>query len=79
MTMLLNQLTHLRKLWGKIIQVEKDIMERDVTVNIIAQLQRLNAELKLDPYMLRFTVASSVDRAALQLIHRPSVGCNNQL
>ncbi|KAG5608271.1 hypothetical protein H5410_019552 [Solanum commersonii] len=54
-------------------------MERDVTVNIIAQLQRLNLGLTLDPNMLRFTVGSPEDRAALQLINRPSVGCNNQV
>ncbi|KAH0765162.1 hypothetical protein KY285_001033 [Solanum tuberosum] len=57
---------------------QKDTMERDVTVNIIAQLQRLNPGLTLDPNMLRFTVCSPGDRAALQLINRPSVGCNNQ-
>ncbi|KAH0696656.1 hypothetical protein KY290_015910 [Solanum tuberosum] len=57
---------------------QKDTMERDVTVNIIAQLQRLNPGLTLDPNMLRFTVGSPGDMAALQLINRPFVGCNNQ-
>ncbi|XP_049382790.1 uncharacterized protein LOC125847145 [Solanum stenotomum] len=57
---------------------QKDTMERDVTVNIIAQLQRLNPGLTLDPNMLRFTVGSPGNRAALQLINHPSVGCNNQ-
>uniref|UniRef100_M1DQP2 Uncharacterized protein n=1 Tax=Solanum tuberosum TaxID=4113 RepID=M1DQP2_SOLTU len=57
---------------------QKDTMERDVTVNIIAQLQHLNPRLTLDPNMLGLTVGSPRGRAALQLINRPSVGCNNQ-
>ncbi|KAH0743210.1 hypothetical protein KY290_031203 [Solanum tuberosum] len=56
---------------------QNDTMERDVTVNIIAQLQRLNPGLTLDPNMLRFTVGSPGDGAAIQLINRPSVGYNN--
>ncbi|KAH0712312.1 hypothetical protein KY289_008271 [Solanum tuberosum] len=56
---------------------QKDTMERDVTVNIIAQLQRLNPGLTLDPNMLRFTVGSPGDGAAIQLINRPSVSYNN--
>ncbi|KAH0679054.1 hypothetical protein KY284_020139 [Solanum tuberosum] len=58
---------------------QKDTMERDVTVNIIAQLQHLNPRLTLDPNMLGLTVGSPRGRAALQLINRPSVGCNNQV
>ncbi|KAH0784204.1 hypothetical protein KY290_003802 [Solanum tuberosum] len=57
---------------------QKDTMERDVTVNIIGKLQHLNPRLTLDPNMLRFTIGSPRDGAALQLIIRPSVGCNNQ-
>ncbi|WMV08687.1 hypothetical protein MTR67_002072 [Solanum verrucosum] len=47
-------------------------------VNIIAQLQCLNPGLTLDPNMRRFTLGSPGDGAALQLINRPYVGCNNQ-
>uniref|UniRef100_M1DHR5 Uncharacterized protein n=1 Tax=Solanum tuberosum TaxID=4113 RepID=M1DHR5_SOLTU len=43
-----------------------------------AKLQRLNPGLTLDPNMLRFTVGSPRDGAALQLINRLFVGCNNQ-
>uniref|UniRef100_M1DZP2 Ubiquitin n=1 Tax=Solanum tuberosum TaxID=4113 RepID=M1DZP2_SOLTU len=56
---------------------QKDTMERNVTVNIIAQLQRLNLGLTLDPNMLRFTVGSLGDGAVIQLINRPIVGYNN--
>lgn len=53
-------------------------MKRDVTVNIIAQLQRLNPGITLDPNMLRFIVGSPEHRVAHQLINRPFDGCNNQ-
>lgn len=46
---------------------QKDTMERDVTMNIIAQLQRLNPGLTLNSTMLRFNVRSPGDKPVLQL------------
>ncbi|PHT93715.1 hypothetical protein T459_01597 [Capsicum annuum] len=60
------------------INAQRDIIEREVTMNIIAQLQRLNPELTLDPNMLGFNVHSSGEALANQPINHPSVGSNNQ-
>ncbi|KAM3358105.1 hypothetical protein P3S68_021036 [Capsicum galapagoense] len=60
------------------INAQRDIIEREVTMNIIAQLQRLNPELTLDPNMLGFSVHSSGEALANQPINHPSVGSNNQ-
>ncbi|KAH0745991.1 hypothetical protein KY285_007648 [Solanum tuberosum] len=57
---------------------QKDNMERDVTMNIIAQLQRLNPGLALDPSMLRFSVHSPGEEAAIQLINHSSAGSSHQ-
>ncbi|XP_075079107.1 uncharacterized protein LOC107816415 isoform X2 [Nicotiana tabacum] len=62
---------------------QKDVMEQNITMNVIARLQRLNSDLRLDPDMLRFNSrslidASSVQQAAIQLNNRPSAGSNNQ-
>lgn len=56
---------------------QKDAIEQDVTMNIIAQLQRLNPGLILDQKMLRFTVLSPGEEAVLQPINLPSAGSNN--
>ena len=60
---------------------QKDAMEKNITMNVIARLQRLNPEL--DPGMLRFSArspinVSSTQQATVQLNNRPSAGSNNQ-
>ncbi|XP_009606777.1 uncharacterized protein [Nicotiana tomentosiformis] len=62
---------------------QKDAMKQEITINVVAQLQSLNPELRLDPNMLTFYArspgeASSEQQAAIQLINRPSAGSNNQ-
>ncbi|XP_019243648.1 PREDICTED: uncharacterized protein LOC109223703 [Nicotiana attenuata] len=57
---------------------QKDAMEQHITMNVVARLQRLNPELRLDPDMLRFVEASSAQQVAVQLNNRPSAGSNNQ-
>ncbi|KAH0712015.1 hypothetical protein KY289_007974 [Solanum tuberosum] len=57
---------------------QKDNMERDVTMNIIAQLQRLNPGQALDPSMLRFSVHSPGEEAAIQLINHSSASSSHQ-
>ncbi|OIT38529.1 dna (cytosine-5)-methyltransferase 1 [Nicotiana attenuata] len=62
---------------------QKDAMEQNITVNVIARLQRLNPDLRLDPDMLRFSARSPVDassaqQAAVQPNNRPSAGKNTQ-
>ncbi|XP_019258922.1 PREDICTED: uncharacterized protein LOC109237116 [Nicotiana attenuata] len=62
---------------------QKDAMEQNITMNVIARLQRLNPDLRLDPNMLRFSTRSPVDasaaqQAVVQLNSRPSAGSNNQ-
>ncbi|KAM3394342.1 hypothetical protein P3S68_003344 [Capsicum galapagoense] len=57
---------------------QRDVIEREVTMNIIAQLQHLNPGLILDPNMLGFYVHSSGEAFANQQGNRPSVDCNNQ-
>ncbi|XP_075081334.1 uncharacterized protein LOC107768932 isoform X3 [Nicotiana tabacum] len=61
---------------------QKDAMEKNITMNVIARLQRLNPEL--DPGMLRFSArspinVSSTQQATVQLNNRPSAGSNNQV
>ncbi|KAM3238986.1 hypothetical protein P3L10_014019 [Capsicum annuum] len=57
---------------------QRDVIEREVTMNIVAQLQHLNPGLILDPNMLGFNVHSSGEAFANQQGNRPSVGSNNQ-
>lgn len=57
---------------------QKDTMERDVTMNIITQLQCLNPGLTLDSTMLRFNVCSPGDEPVLQLINHLYVRNNTQ-
>ncbi|KAM3204666.1 aminoacylase-1-like [Capsicum annuum] len=56
----------------------RDVIEREVTMSIIAQLQHLNPGLTLDPNMLGFNVHSSGEALANQPINYQSVGSNNQ-
>ncbi|MCD7462837.1 hypothetical protein HAX54_049449 [Datura stramonium] len=58
--------------------VQKDAMEQDIIMNIIAQLQRLNTGLTLDPNMLRLHVRLPGEEASIQLINCPSADSNNQ-
>ncbi|XP_016445356.1 uncharacterized protein LOC107770547 [Nicotiana tabacum] len=65
------------------LNVQKDAMEQDIIMNVVARLQRLNLELRLDPDMLRFSArspieASSAQQDDVQLNNRPSAGNNNQ-
>ncbi|XP_075082790.1 uncharacterized protein LOC107828460 [Nicotiana tabacum] len=62
---------------------QKDAMEQEIIMNVVARIQRLNPELRLDPDMLRFSArspveASSAQQTAVQLTNRPSTGSNNQ-
>ncbi|XP_075109794.1 uncharacterized protein LOC107779495 [Nicotiana tabacum] len=62
---------------------QKDAIEQNITMNVIARLQRLNPDLRLDPDMLRFGARSPVDASSaqqvvIQLNNRPSTGSNNQ-
>ncbi|XP_016436071.1 uncharacterized protein LOC107762232 isoform X3 [Nicotiana tabacum] len=62
---------------------QKDAMEQNITMNVITRLQRLNPDLQLDPYMLRFSAHSPVEasyaqKILVQLNSRPSAGSNNQ-
>ncbi|KAM3383001.1 hypothetical protein P3S68_008576 [Capsicum galapagoense] len=58
---------------------QRDVIEREVTMEIIAQLQRLNPGLTLDPNILGFIVHSSREALANKPIRRPSIVSNNQV
>jgi len=45
---------------------QKDAMEQNITMNVIARLQRLNPDLRLDPDMLRFSARSLVEVSSAQ-------------
>ncbi|KAM3290933.1 hypothetical protein P3S67_019222 [Capsicum chacoense] len=60
------------------IHAQRDSIERDVTMNIIEQLQHQNPGLTLDPNMLRFNAHSSREEAAIQQINRLFIGSNNE-
>ncbi|XP_075076161.1 uncharacterized protein LOC107770874 isoform X2 [Nicotiana tabacum] len=45
---------------------QKDAMEQNITMNVIARLQHLNLDLRLDPDMLRFSARSHVDTSSAQ-------------
>ncbi|XP_018628998.1 uncharacterized protein [Nicotiana tomentosiformis] len=56
---------------------------QQITLNVVAQLQHLNPDLRIDPNMLTFGgrslgEASSAKQAAIQPINRPFAGSNNQ-
>ncbi|XP_059292419.1 uncharacterized protein LOC132045858 [Lycium ferocissimum] len=60
---------------------QMDTMLQGITMRVIAQLQRLNPDLRLDPSMLRFSVrssgeASSSPQAVMQRINCPSASSN---
>ncbi|XP_016493996.1 uncharacterized protein LOC107813264 isoform X2 [Nicotiana tabacum] len=62
---------------------QKDVMEKNITMNIIARLQHQNPDLRLDPDMLRFSERSSVEafsaqQVVVQVNSQPSAGSNNQ-
>ncbi|XP_009759180.1 uncharacterized protein LOC107763692 [Nicotiana tabacum] len=62
---------------------QKDAMEQEITVNVVARLQRLNPDLQLDPNMLMFSARASgevfsTQQAAIQLINRPTACSYNQ-
>ncbi|XP_009788894.1 uncharacterized protein LOC107795587 isoform X1 [Nicotiana tabacum] len=55
---------------------QKDAMEQNITMNVIARLQRQNPDLRLDLDMLRFSARSSVEASSAQQV---VVQVNSQL
>ncbi|XP_009788895.1 uncharacterized protein LOC107795587 isoform X2 [Nicotiana tabacum] len=47
---------------------QKDAMEQNITMNVIARLQRQNPDLRLDLDMLRFSARSSVEASSAQQV-----------
>ncbi|PHT47984.1 hypothetical protein CQW23_12192 [Capsicum baccatum] len=72
------RLDKLEERMQQIMNAQRDVIECEVTMNIIAQLQRLNPGLTLDRNMLGFNVHSSGEALANQPINRSSVSSNNQ-
>ncbi|KAF3626814.1 hypothetical protein FXO37_30201 [Capsicum annuum] len=72
------RLDELEERMQQTMNAQRDFIEREVTMNISAQLQRLNPRLTLDPNMLGFNVHSSREALSNQPISCLSVGSNNQ-
>ncbi|XP_075089005.1 uncharacterized protein LOC107831794 isoform X2 [Nicotiana tabacum] len=62
---------------------QQETWRQQITLNVVAQLQHINPDLRIDPNMLAFGgrslgEASSAQQVAIQLINRPSTGSTNQ-
>nr|XP_016515071.1 PREDICTED: uncharacterized protein LOC107831794 isoform X1 [Nicotiana tabacum] len=62
---------------------QQETWQQQITLNVVAQLQHINPDLRIDPNMLAFGgrslgEASSAQQVAIQLINRPSTGSTNQ-
>ncbi|OIT27987.1 hypothetical protein A4A49_65002, partial [Nicotiana attenuata] len=62
---------------------QQETWRQQITLNVVAQLQHINPDLRIDPNMLAFGgrslgEASSAQQATVQLINRPSTGSTNQ-
>ncbi|XP_009785559.1 uncharacterized protein [Nicotiana sylvestris] len=62
---------------------QQETWRQQITLNVVAQLQHINPDLRIHPNMLAFggrslREASSAQQAAIQLINRPSTSSTNQ-